>query len=64
MIVKRIVRFRKIQRLFGLVQPVLSQDDIFGCGGSKAHKKWKYSANAESASHYFKNKKLPFCFHY
>jgi hypothetical protein len=55
MIVKRIVRFRKIQRLFGLVQPKLSQDDIFGSGGTKGQKKWKYSANAESASHYFKN---------
>lgn len=44
-IIKRIVRFRKIQRLFGLVQPVLSQDDIFGCGGSTDQKKWKYFKN-------------------
>lgn len=41
---KRIVRFRKIQRLFGLVQPALSQDDIFNFG-SKDNQRWKYFKN-------------------
>ena len=43
-IVKRIKRFRKVQRLFGLVQPLLSQDDIFN-SGVKDLQRWKYFKN-------------------
>lgn len=42
---RRIERFRKVQRLFGLVQTILSIDDIFRCGGSKDDKRWKYFKN-------------------
>jgi hypothetical protein len=45
MIGRRIERFRKVQRLFGLVQPILSIDDIFRSGGSKDEKQWKYFKN-------------------
>lgn len=44
-IVKRIKRFRKVQRLFGLVQPLLSQDDIFNSGVKDHHYGWKYFKN-------------------
>jgi hypothetical protein len=42
---RRIERFRKIQRIFGLVQPRLSQEEIFRSGGSKDQKQWKYFKN-------------------
>jgi len=41
---RRIDRFRKVERLFGLVQSVLSIDDIFS-SGSKDEKRWKYFKN-------------------
>ena len=41
MIEKRAERVRRIQRLFGIVPPFLSYDDIFGCG-SKDQQWWKY----------------------
>ena len=42
--IKRLARVRKVQRLSGLVQPLLSQDDIFN-SGVKDHQRWKYFKN-------------------
>lgn len=41
---RRIERFRKVQRIFGLDQKILSIDDIFR-SGSKDEKQWKYFKN-------------------
>ena len=57
MMIIRSERFKKIQRIFSLVQPRLSIDEIFD-SGSKDEQQWKYFKN----NYELNEKDYTFCF--